>query len=94
MSLLQSLGSGELLALLIVTISVVAVAGIPISIVALCQWRGVRDRECATLLTEAMLAQGFSAEEIERVLRAGGGVDERPPLTVRYQGWSHHGKAC
>lgn len=45
---------------------------VAVSAVVLPQWRRVREVEASSRLKQKMIDRGFSAEEIERVLNAGG----------------------
>lgn len=45
---------------------------VAVSAIAFPQWRRVREVEASSRLKQKMIDRGYSAEEIERVLKAGG----------------------
>jgi hypothetical protein len=69
-SAFSRLDGGELVGLIVSLTALVCVATVIITAVVAPQWRRVRQTEAETRLKGELVAAGYAAEDIERIVRA------------------------
>ena len=74
--LLHNLNGGQIIALFAITIGGVFLTATSLASIIAPHWRRAKQVEAETQLKREMLAAGYKADEIERVVRSSSGVKE------------------
>lgn len=79
-TMMDQLGPGAIPVAILTVLGTVGIV-ITLGIVGFCQWRAYRERDLATRLIHDLAAQGFTSEEIVKILETSG-VGHREPIDV------------